>query len=770
MYQFLCSRVVSVLCLVSILAGAQLVSGPAFAHEGTPIHGTSDVALSEITGQTFVLNEDAALTIYDPAKKVFELEAQNFSFFAVKPHNIYVSPNGEYLLEVGTAKASRNLGVHKVSNIIDRVEGGDEAGVWDTSYPLSSQGGNIFALFSKNSETLYILDSGIGTISRLDIVSGEYVSLGEIKGQISGVEISSDSSRMYVVTRNPNELTVYDLNSRAELEKYAVGSIPSGLVLDDTRKRVFVSNQGDSSVSVVDLTKKAVDTISVGSMPISLALAKNNGDVFVANNGDGSVTKITEDLRVTTVDVGSPAYARTASIRLLYSEVAGVLYMVNASVRELVKINPATLEVLDSKKISGPRVSKFRGYTESQFAVIVQHDADTLAILDTLTGEITIAPENAMPSGDEKSYFSNPHGIAIDHSSGRIFVSNLSSGEITVLNGKDYSLIKKIPTGVNPQVLYFNQKTKKLYVSDPVENTVTVVDTNSPDFASSAIPIDGMPRSLFGNEAANTIYVPLSEAKTLMVINGETNTLVANIDLGAKSKFPLIGSINEARNKIYIGNYGGSSISVVDGATNMHIKDIEVGNNPLWVRYVPTHDLVYAAIEGKGIVSIIDPSKDEVVQEIPVSGTPYRIIVDDKMGVIYVVHRGEKIVSVLEKTDAGVVLKGEVPIDIIGELDLIYNMVALNSDSSFMFITQAELNRVLVTKPYGSEGTTLKPEVVATIEADGTVNYVNKNEVREDGGQDGDTKKVIKILGFISLIVVAGIIFVGLMRRKKMES
>ena len=69
-----------------------------------------------------------------------------------------------------------------------------------------------------------------------------------------------------------------------------VGSSPEYAAYDSVKGEIFVTNQGDGSVSVIsDSSNSVIQTISgVGQYPTGIAYDANKGELFVTDEGDGT--------------------------------------------------------------------------------------------------------------------------------------------------------------------------------------------------------------------------------------------------------------------------------------------------------------------------------------------------------------------------------------------------------------------------------------------------------------------------------------------------
>jgi YVTN family beta-propeller protein len=103
------------------------------------------------------------------------------------------------------------------------------------------------------------------------------------------------------------------------------------------------------------------------------------------------------------------------------------------------------------------------------------------------------------------------------------------------------------------------------------------------------------------NPATDTVYaVPGSDGtgKTAAVINGPTNTVVANIPIGGD--IPDAVAVNPSTNIIYAVNQFVSpgpngSVAVLNGQTNKRVATIPVGPGPGGVAASPKTNIAYVA-------------------------------------------------------------------------------------------------------------------------------------------------------------------------------
>ena len=73
----------------------------------------------------------------------------------------------------------------------------------------------------------------------------------------------------------------------------SVGETPWRIAFDSTNDRMYVTNNSDDTVSVIDTaTNSVIDTISVGELPQGIAFDPVNNRMYVTNRGDDTVSVI----------------------------------------------------------------------------------------------------------------------------------------------------------------------------------------------------------------------------------------------------------------------------------------------------------------------------------------------------------------------------------------------------------------------------------------------------------------------------------------------
>ncbi len=167
--------------------------------------------------------------------------------------------------------------------------------------------------------------------------------------------------------------------------------------------------------------------------------------------------------------------------------------------------------------------------------------------------------------------------------------------------------IAYVNTGVYPTGVAVNPVTDTVYIAnqgpfDPQKNTLQCEKTSTVtalDGASNltwTIPVGFCPDTPAVNTATNRIYVANSLGDDLMVLDGATSTLLADIQLGDGTGTPSAVAVNPVTNMVYVADT--DAVVVVDGATNTVTADISTYDNPQQVIVDPVRNRIYVLCFG----------------------------------------------------------------------------------------------------------------------------------------------------------------------------
>ena len=264
---------------------------------------------------------------------------------------------------------------------------------------------------------------------------------------------------------------------------------------------------------------------------------------------------------------------------------------------------------------------------------------DAIGVVDTDTHRELAR----IPVGDEP--------IQVLLAGDQLFVSNLSSNDLRVIDTATFQVQAHIETAVQPLDLALSPDGKTLYATNSGTNALTIVDVESgqartieiadareglygiaatadkiftTDIAGSQvlalslqghiisrIPVPPKPRSLALAPDGETLYVTSMDTGRLTAIDADGATVSRSIDLGVSGTFAIAPSPDGR--KLYLTAYSEGSLLVVDVASGILRKKLAIGRNPRAIAFSPDGTQVYVTSSFSNEIHIVDAVRDTVV-------------------------------------------------------------------------------------------------------------------------------------------------------------
>jgi len=286
----------------------------------------------------------------------------------------------------------------------------------------------------------------------------------------------------------------------------AVGHQPIYLAADQKTNRVYVSNQADDTVSVIDgATNKVLSTVRVGHFPNGVAVNPNTNTIYVANLSSGSLSIINgTKLTTSTLRLGaSPAKVAvnpfTNRVYVTLENQNGFLDVISGGERKLVASIPVPPYPL---------------------SVAVDTDSNQVMVADFLCGcgqvSLVDGATDAVMNTIKLPGASLVGGVAMDWAHDRAYATDENSG---------------------------------FYVIDSIKGTV-LGTVGGLDYPNEVAAIPGTTLAVEPDTGSNrAIFI---DALTLRVKK--------RVRVG---KFPTGVAVNAATRRVYVANRGSNTVSVI---------------------------------------------------------------------------------------------------------------------------------------------------------------------------------------------------------------
>lgn len=332
---------------------------------------------------------------------------------------------------------------------------------------------------SKNGDLLYVTCETSDSLIIVSTESNKVIKEIFVQNQPHGVTLSPDESRIYVSNRGSDSITVIDSGTYKIIKNIIAGDEPHGLVTNREGTKLYVANSGSNDISVIDLKhNKEKKRLSAGRGTWDIKRSPDGKKIYVTNNLSHFVK------------------FRTASI----SEVT-VIGTKNSFVKDRIMINEAnlvqgvdfspdgefSLVTLIRTKNLIPITRINRGWVLTNGIGVLWKNGDVDQLLLDEMGNYFADPTDLIISPDGKYAFVTGGGInrvaVIDIKKMKEVIKRYSKIERknvlpNHLGVSTDFVIKRIKVGKSPRGLTVSNDSKFVYVSNGLDDTISVIDVN----------------------------------------------------------------------------------------------------------------------------------------------------------------------------------------------------------------------------------------------------------------------------------------------------
>ncbi len=206
-------------------------------------------------------------------------------------------------------------------------------------------------------------------------------------------------------------------------------------------------------------------------------------------------------------------------------------------------------------------------------------------------------------TGDSVGVIANTpgvHGIALVSSLNKGYTSNGKAGECTVFDMKSLSTIGKIKVGENPDAIFYDDFSKKVFVFNGKSMNVSVIDP-AKDIVIATLALGGKPETGVSDGKGN-IYVNIEDKNEVVCFRAINPEIIKRFKLeGAEEPSGL--AIDRINSRLFIG-CSNNVLLILDAKTGKKINVLPIGAESDGVVFDPALKLIYSA-NGEGTLSVI---------------------------------------------------------------------------------------------------------------------------------------------------------------------
>ncbi len=258
------------------------------------------------------------ISLLSGSRPIYLNSATNGFMYVLNSGPNSACPNGG---SVSTIPVS-SLAVSNTTCLAFVLNGTNVYGTSPVTMAQASSGSYIYILTQDNGGTVFVLNSATSAIT--GIITAQNGGLGQSP---AAVVASSNGSYVFIVTQgdgvNPGVLDIVSNGATTVAASVPLGVNPTFAVADPVLNRLYVTNQGDNTVSVFDASNvnptgtppiPLLATVAVGTGPIGVTPLQNGALFYVANAGSNTVTAVSANSFSPLATISLPAGANPVFI------------------------------------------------------------------------------------------------------------------------------------------------------------------------------------------------------------------------------------------------------------------------------------------------------------------------------------------------------------------------------------------------------------------------------------------------------------------------
>jgi YVTN family beta-propeller protein len=328
------------------------------------------------------------------------------------------------------------------------------------------------------------------------------------------------------------------------------------------------------------ISDEVIGTIKLDSSPTDLMYNQANENVYV-NTESGVVSVI--DSKSNNV-VGNITIGRIPS-DIAFSEVSGNMYVTNSISDVVSVIDSKSNNVVGNISMDSPTSIT---YNKANGNLYVVHDLfddnDYISVIDSksnnVVGNITVAKADFNPFTEGPTKLGK---IAYNDANGNIYAivspPNMVSDVILSIDGKTNKILGNITIfdpleGSSLLDLGFNDENGNLFVTNSLNENVTIVDTNA-NVILNNVTVGYDPSGIAYNPNSHNMYIVSYGSGTVTVVDGMSHSIIENIFVNGAGGKPVY---NPSNNALYILDNANSEVHILGQNNNTQVGSHDLKN------------------------------------------------------------------------------------------------------------------------------------------------------------------------------------------------
>jgi YVTN family beta-propeller protein len=431
-----------------------------------------------------------------------------------------------------------------------------------------------------------------------------------------GVGVNWNENKIYTIY----PMRVYDRDTGTINGIAAVNDACTTIVYSPTSNCMYTSSEVNGISTIIDGESDEFFNLPMFMATVEIAFRHSTNHVYYLNQKYACIyNEKTQLLKIMPLPY-NPDSSGGGSQSIGIHQATGRVFLINDMSMDFVTV------IQDTDPITNPPI--YLGNDDSPGSVFV---------LDPVSKEVVDKWETS--GGGGFPWGSNFHAMAVSPGGGRLYVPFWTEGGIFTYAGCDKNaLINAFESGIYsavPIVPAITPDGSRIYLTNSSSDNVSVIDViNYTEL--DRITVGNTPWGAAVTPDGSKVYIANKVDNSVSVIDTGSNTVIDSIGVGNN---PWGVAVNPSGTKAYIANSASGTVSVIDIGTDTVIATVPVESNPHWLVFTQDGKHVYVSNSGSDTVSILDAGSDTVIRTVSVDSEPEGMCTVPDGSEIYVATR-----------------------------------------------------------------------------------------------------------------------------------
>ena len=208
----------------------------------------------------------------------------------------------------------------------------------------------------------------------------------------------------------------------------------------------------------------------------------------------------------------------------------------------------------------------------------------------------------------------------------------LDPGSVTIFDLKTLAVIGKVSVGEDPNAIFYDRKTKRVFTIDRGSKRVSAIDPKTGRVVGTVEDLGGRTEHAVSDDAGH-VFLNMQSLGTLLRIDAQGLKVTDTWKL-APCEQPSSMDIDRAHQRVFIGCRSGV-MTVVDGTTGRIVTTQPIGRGVDAAEFDANRGLVYFSTGGDGAMWVFhedSPDKFTLVETVKTQAGARTMALDRKTG------------------------------------------------------------------------------------------------------------------------------------------